>query len=268
MYPMKVNPAICLLRKRLGLFLLGALLVAGCAGGRREEKRLQKDLERTAQQFARSKEQKSGEIIWRVKTDQKVVALTLDDGPDPKYTPQVLALAHRKGVKLTFFLVGREIQLHPKLAKEEVAEGHVIGNHTWDHPVLSGRTTHQDISEIERCENEIERICGERTHLFRPPKGMWDGDTFLAALDQGYRMVLWSVTLEHHTAKTPQAMAQRVINKIQPGMIILAHDGEPCHPVNREKTMKALPLLVEGLQKKGYRFVTVPELLKLGKETR
>jgi peptidoglycan/xylan/chitin deacetylase (PgdA/CDA1 family) len=213
-------------------------------------------------------ERRSGEIIWRVNTDEKAVALTLDDGPDPKYTPQVLKLARQRGLRLTFFLVGREIQLHPALARQEVAEGHVIGNHTWDHPTMTYDSERQDISEIERCEDDIEKICGERTHLFRPPKGMWDGDTFVAALAAGYHMILWTVALEHHTAKTPQAMAQRVIERIRPGMIILAHDGEPCHPVDREKTMKALPLLAAGLQKKGYRFVTVPELLRLGREER
>jgi peptidoglycan/xylan/chitin deacetylase (PgdA/CDA1 family) len=207
----------------------------------------------------------SGEVVWRVQTDRKVVALTLDDGPDPKYTPTVLALARSKGVRLTFFLVGREIQLHPELARQE---GHVIGNHTWDHPTLAPGSERQDLSEIERCEDEIEKICGVRTHLFRPPRGRWDGDTFLAAADLGYRMVLWSVTLEHHSAKTPEAMARRVIDAIHPGMIILAHDGEPGHPLNRGKSVAALPLLIDGLQKKGYRFVTVPELLALDKKSR
>jgi len=81
-------------------------------------------------------------------------------------------------------------------------------------------------------------------------------------------MVLWSVTLEHHDAKTPEAMAQRVLDGVRPGMIILAHDGEPGHTVHCERTMQALPLLVAGLKKKGYELVTVPELLKIGAEAR
>ncbi|HUT74009.1 MAG TPA: polysaccharide deacetylase family protein [Armatimonadota bacterium] len=208
-------------------------------------------------------ENEPSEIIWRVKSDEKVVALTFDDGPDPRYTSSVLRLARKRGLKLTFFLVGREIQLHPALAAEEVAEGHAIGNHTWDHPVMAGETAVQDLLEIERCEDEIERICGECTHLFRPPKGLWDRDTFLTAEALGYRMILWSVALEHHSAHTPEEMAQRVLDKVRPGMIVLAHDGEPCHPANREKTMRALPILVDGLQHQGYRFVTVPQLLEL-----
>jgi peptidoglycan/xylan/chitin deacetylase (PgdA/CDA1 family) len=133
---------------------------------------------------------------------------------------------------------------------------------------MMGESFHQDISEIERCEDEIEKVCGERTHLFRPPKGLWDGDTFLAAADLGYRIVLWSVALEHHTAKTPRAMADRVLGKVRPGMIILAHDGEPSHPVNRDLTMKALPLLMDGLRRKGYRMVTIPELIRIDRQGR
>jgi peptidoglycan/xylan/chitin deacetylase (PgdA/CDA1 family) len=258
---------IQLIRTRVVL-LLCVVALAGCARTRTEEKRAVGSAGRELQGVTRLADERSGEIIWRANTDKKVVALTLDDGPDPRYTPTVLELARTKGLKLTFFLVGREIQLHPELARKEVAEGHVIGNHTWDHPTLTYDTESQDISEIERCEDEIEGICGKRTHLFRPPKGMWDGDTFLAALGLGYRMVLWSVALEHHSAKTPEAMAERVIRKIRPGMIILAHDGEPCHPIDREQTIRALPILVEGLQKQGYQFVTVPELLELAKEQR
>jgi peptidoglycan-N-acetylglucosamine deacetylase len=236
-------------------------MLFGCGKALREEHKLAGETRTKVQETAHRAEVKSGEILWRVPTEQKIVALTFDDGPDPKYTPTVLQLAHKYDAKFTFFLVGREIQLHPALARQEVAEGHLIGNHTWDHPTLTYDTERQNITEIERCEDEIQQICGERTHLFRPPKGMWDGDTFLAAEALGYRMVLWSVALEHHAAKTPEAMAQRVLDQIQPGMIILAHDGEPCHKIDRSKTMKALPLLLEGLKQRGYNMVTIKELM-------
>ncbi len=239
------------------IFTLCILAFSGCASVK--ENHMKED----RNSAARRGEEIFGDIIWRVETNKKVVALTLDDGPDPKYTPKVLKLAREKHIKLTFFLVGREIELHPELARQEVAAGHVIGNHTWDHTVMKLLDEGHDVMEIEKCEKEIEKICGRRTHLFRPPKGLWDGDTFLAAAESGYRMILWSVALEHHAAKTPEEMAQRVLKKVRPGMIILAHDGEPCHPVNRGKTMKALPLLVDGLLKEGYSFVTVPELLEL-----
>jgi peptidoglycan/xylan/chitin deacetylase (PgdA/CDA1 family) len=247
-------------------FLACLVATAGCGRAQRKEQRLAPEVRTKATELAHEAEVESGEIVWRVQTDRKAVALTFDDGPDPKYTPTVLALGRQRGVKFTFFLVGREIQLHPDLARQEVAEGHMIGNHTWEHPTMTYDTERQDISEVERCEDEIEKICGERTHLFRPPKGMWDGDTFLAAEALGYRMILWSVALEHHEAKTPEAMAQRVLDQVQPGMIILAHDGEPCHQVDRSKTMKALPILLDGLKQRGYELVTIPELLKSRRE--
>ncbi len=248
------------------VFLTCLTMAVGCRTTHREEELLAGDARAVAASAAHFTEARSGGIIWRVSTDRKVVALTFDDGPGPKYTPAVLALARKRGIKFTFFLVGKQIQLHPDLARQEIAEGHVIGNHTWDHPTMTYDTAREDIGEIERCEDEIERICGKRTHLFRPPKGMWDGDTFLAADSLGYKMILWSVTLEHHNTKTPEAMAQRVLDRIRPGMIILAHDGEPGHRVDRSRTIKALPILLEGLKARGYELVTVPELIELEKK--
>jgi peptidoglycan/xylan/chitin deacetylase (PgdA/CDA1 family) len=245
------------------LLLVVFVLVAGGLAFRAREARELRETARAAEALARRAEKQSGEIVWRVPTRRKVVALTFDDGPDPKYTPAVLALARRTGIKLTFFLVGREIRHYPDLAKQEAADGHAIGNHTWSHPVLTSEGEQGDLSELERCEDEIERICGGRTHLFRPPKGRWDGDTFVAAAALGYRMILWSVALEHHDATTPEAMAQRVLNQVTPGMIILAHDGAPNGPVDRSKTMRALPLLVDGLRAEGYKLVTVPELMQM-----
>jgi peptidoglycan/xylan/chitin deacetylase (PgdA/CDA1 family) len=224
--------------------------------------------QKPAAQMSRRQEMSSGEIVWKANTDLKVVALTFDDGPDVKYTPAVLKLARDKGLRLTFFVVGKEAHAHPELVRQEVAEGHAVGNHTWDHPALPGKTLADDISEIERCEDEIEAITGERPHLFRPPKGQWDGETFLAASELGYQIVLWSAAVGHHVVQQPEAMAQRIIETVRPGAIILAHDGDATHRLDRTRVMKSLPLLVQGLQEKGYRFVTVTELLRLGEEAK
>jgi peptidoglycan/xylan/chitin deacetylase (PgdA/CDA1 family) len=241
---------------------VGIIILAGLGAWsshvRSEARRLELEIAQWAEQGA-------GEIIWRVPTDRKVVALTIDDGPDPKYTPTVLAIARQKGIRLTFFLVGREVQAHPDLARREVAEGHAIGNHTWDHPLLLRDTAVDDAAEIKRCGDVIEAVCGRRARLFRPPWGLWDDDAFVEAERQGYRMILWTVAVEHHSAQTPEAMAQRVLQKVRPGTIILAHDGEPNGPIDRSKTMQALPLIIDRLRERGYRFVTVPELLRIGR---
>jgi len=247
-------------RASIGI-IISAALVALFPPARSEARQLEIDPVQRAEQGA-------GEITWRVKTERKVVALTIDDGPDPKYTPTVLAIARQKGIKLTFFLVGREVELHPDLARREVAEGHAVGNHTWDHPLLIRETAAEDIAEIKRCQDQVESVCGRRTRLFRPPWGLWDEDAFVEAERLGYRMILWTVGVEHHSAKTPEAMAQRVLDEVRPGAIILAHDGEPNGPIDRSKTMKALPLIIDRLQEQGYRFVTLPELLRIGRRTR
>jgi peptidoglycan/xylan/chitin deacetylase (PgdA/CDA1 family) len=93
-----------------------------------------------------------------------------------------------------------------------------------------------------------------------------DENVARAAESLGCEVVLWLVTVEHRDTKTPQAMAERVLQRVRPGAIILAHDGCPHQPINRDKTMAALPILVEALQKQGYRFVTVPQLLALAAE--
>jgi peptidoglycan/xylan/chitin deacetylase (PgdA/CDA1 family) len=190
----------------------------------------------------------------------------LDDGPDPKYTPIVLDLAREHHIALTFFVTGEHVKLHPELTQRILAEGHAIGNHTWSHNVLLGRSQAEDVAEIEACGAEIEKVCGHHTRLFRPPKGQVDENVARAAQSLGCEVVLWFVALEHHEARTPEAMAQRVLQRVRPGAIILAHDGCPHKAISRDKTMAALPILVEALQKQGYRFVTVPQLLALGSE--
>ena len=208
------------------------------------------------------------QVLWRVRTNRKVVALTLDDGPNPKYTPGVLRFAREHHVKVTFFLLGTEVQRHPDLARQEVQDGHAIGNHGLDHRVLIGAGDQDCVNQIRRCERAISNACHIRTSLFRPPKGQWDGEDALAVDRLGYRMVLWTVTVEHRAARTPQEMADRVIARVTPGSIILAHDGEPRPPLDRRKTLAALPLVVEGLRKRGYQFITIPELVDLSKQER
>ncbi|MFB3881223.1 MAG: polysaccharide deacetylase family protein [Armatimonadota bacterium] len=202
--------------------------------------------------------------IRRVATQEKAVALTLDDGPDPTYTPLVLDLARERRIALTFFVTGEHVRRYPRLVRRIHAEGHAIGNHTWSHEPMLGMSEAEDLAQMQACAVEIKEVCGDQPRLFRPPKGKLDENVVRAAASLGYTVVLWSIAVESHDASTPQQMAERVVKKVQPGSIILAHDGRRYERVSRDKTMAALPLLVEALQEQGYRFVTVPELLALG----
>lgn len=206
-----------------------------------------------------------GEVIYRVPTKEKVCALTYDDGPHPKYTPEILAILKKYDVKATFFMIGRDMEKYPDVVKAVLKQGNVIANHTYTHPRnIEASTQAQVIKELEKCEDVIESITGKRAHLFRPPRGLIDGQVFTIAEEEGYRTVLWTVCADHHDAPTPELMAKRVTEHIRPGAVILAHDGS--FP-SRWKDVAATPLIIEGLKKKGYRFVTVPELINIGKNS-
>ncbi|MGE5582145.1 MAG: polysaccharide deacetylase family protein, partial [Bacillota bacterium] len=145
---------------------------------------------------------------------------------------------------------------------EVLKEGHQIANHTYTHPSnIEADTSSQVIRELDKCEEVIERMTGKRAKLFQPPRGLIDSTVFSIAQEEEYQTILWTVSADHHDAPTPQLMAERVLKLIRPGGIILAHDGT--FPT-RWKDVQATPLIIEGLRKRGYRFVTVNELLKMG----
>ena len=203
-------------------------------------------------------------IVYAVPTKEKVVALTYDDGPHPQYTPELLNVLDKYHVKATFFMVGERMEQYPDIVEDVVARGHVVANHTYTHPRdMALDTSAQVIQELQRCEEVIERLTGRRAHLFRPPRGLMDGTVFAIAGEEGYRTILWTICADHHDAPKPCQMAERVIQHIRPGAIILAHDGRFA---GRWKDVAATPMIIEALKKQDYRFVTIPELLKIGRK--
>ncbi|MFA6451522.1 MAG: polysaccharide deacetylase family protein [bacterium] len=198
--------------------------------------------------------------IRAVPIDDKLVAMTFDDGPHPIYTRQILAALDAYGAKATFFMVGAEMEKYPDVVKEVLKRGHAIENHTYSHPRDMRLIPEKDaLLEIEKNSRLIEKMTGARPTLFRPPRGMINSALFNAAVKSGYSVVLWTVSADHHEAVTPEMMAARVLRRTHPGAIILAHDGVT-H--SRWKDVAATSILLETLTKKGYKFVTMPELLK------
>jgi peptidoglycan-N-acetylglucosamine deacetylase len=205
-------------------------------------------------------------VVHRVPTNEKVVALTFDDGPHPTFTPEILSALRKHHVKATFFMIGQRMEQYPDIVKDVIADGNAIGNHTFTHPKnIEADSRAQVVRELNGCESVIEKMTGKPTHIFRPPKGLVDGTVVTTAEEEGYQTILWTVSADHHDAPTPQLMAARVLKRIRPGAIILAHDGT--FP-SRTKDVAATPLIIEELQKRGYRFVTVPELLEIGARSR
>lgn len=189
--------------------------------------------------------------------ENKLVALTFDDGPDNKYTSDILDILKKHNVKATFFVVGENIEKNRDLLIREISEDHEIANHTYTHPNLRGCSELQTVSEILVTQEIIKNITGKNPVYFRPPKGIFTKETIDIAHIYGYKTVLWNVCVEHRESRTVKAMAQRVIDKAKPGIIILAHDGR----LDRTRTVKAMPLIIKGYKKKGYKFVTLDELL-------
>ncbi|HZO91789.1 MAG TPA: polysaccharide deacetylase family protein [Chthonomonadaceae bacterium] len=202
----------------------------------------------------------SGLVLWKADTGQKCVALTFDDGPDPRYTPRILAILRRYGARATFFEVGRQVQAYPALARAVAAQGNVIGNHTYSHPYLDRKPGWEVAQEIAQCDSCLEAVLGRHSYLFRPPRGDWNPTIFREVRRRGDHLILWTFAVEHREARTPQAMAARALRLVRPGSILLMHDGADS---TREKTVQALPLILEGLRARGYRCVTVPELLRI-----
>ncbi|MFI5916001.1 polysaccharide deacetylase family protein [Dactylosporangium sp. NPDC051541] len=203
-------------------------------------------------------------ITYHVRTEASVVAFTFDDGPAPNWTPMVLDALDAWDVPATFFMVGRNLSQHAAVVRGRL-DRHEIGNHTWSHADLATLDLNHAVEEINRSAETIHNVTGRTPTLLRPPYGHLGGSTILAADKLGYRLVLWSQQMrEAQYEKNPQAQVSDIVDSVRPGSIVLAHD------VGDQRRLVALRHLGEmfsGLRARGYRFVTVSELLALGDET-
>lgn len=202
-------------------------------------------------------------VTYQLRTNEKIIALTFDDGPHPIYTPQILDILDQYQVKATFFMIGSRMEEYPDIVKEVAARGHLIGNHTYTHPDNLRTLSAKELKwEIDQCQLSMQRIAGQNTYLFRPPRGILNSQIIKSLQKKGYTIVLWGICTHNYNAPTPEMMAARVINSAHPGQIVLLHDGKTDF---RWKEVVATRLIVENLSRQGYRFVTLEEL-KPGKK--
>ncbi|MFQ4143239.1 polysaccharide deacetylase family protein [Chlorogloeopsis sp. ULAP02] len=201
-----------------------------------------------------------GVIVNRVKLapNQKVIALTFDDGPWPEYTAKILNILRENNIQSTFFVVGQMLNNHPELGKQIVAEGHVIGNHTWHH-WYHFFNQQAAAFEIDRTSDLIYELTGVRTNLFRPPGGMLHNGLAAYARGKKYTVVMWSADSVDYRSPSASVLTSRVLKQGSPGGIVLMHDGGG----NRSHTVAALPQIISKFKQQGYRFVTIPELFEL-----
>ncbi|MBN3881683.1 MAG: polysaccharide deacetylase family protein [Nostoc sp.] len=193
--------------------------------------------------------------------EQKVIALTFDDGPWPESTAQVLDILKKNQIKGTFFLIGQNVKNYPGLVKREIAEGHVIGNHTWHHwyQFLNPQAA---AYEIDHTADLIYQVTGIKTNLFRPPGGIMHNGVASYARNSKYAIIRWSSDSVDYSRPAVPKLINNVFKRAKPGGIVLMHDGGG----NRSKTVQALPEIIANFRKQGYRFVTIPELLEMQDE--
>ncbi len=202
----------------------------------------------------------SGQIIHEATPPagaEKVIALTFDDGPWATTTEQVLDILKQNNIKATFYMVGQAVQEHPELAKKVAEAGHAIGNHTWRHLMddMDELTAAEEMGNAARL---IYQTTGVRTALMRPPGGNLTGSLVPYSQKKGYSVNMWSADSSDYYLSTP-LIIDRVLSNAKPGGIVLMHDGGG----DRSQTVEALPQIISSLQKQGYKFVTVPELMQL-----
>jgi peptidoglycan-N-acetylglucosamine deacetylase len=211
--------------------------------------------------------------------NQRVVALTYDDGPNPPYTDAILNVLRDERVHATFFVVGQAVQAYPNIVRREVNDGNALGNHTWNHGHLVLYDPASLRETLERTDQAIYAATGRHTRIMRPPYGGRDWLVLGEVRRLGYTPVMWSVPLAKDWEYPPGALiAARVLRYVGDGSIIDLHDGNRgiiCgrshvapHLCDRSGDVEATRLIVESLKRRGYRFVTIPELLEMGRGDR
>jgi peptidoglycan/xylan/chitin deacetylase (PgdA/CDA1 family) len=193
----------------------------------------------------------AGHPQFYVHEGDKAIALTIDDGPSSKYTPQVLALLAQYKIQATFCMIGQSADKHASLVAEVSAAGHLVANHTWTHPNMSKMTLAQVTAEIERTNDAITKGGAKQPVLFRAPGGNWSPTVFQVCAQLGLRPLDWSVDPRDWSRPGADHIVDTVLGHTHTGSIILEHDGGG----DRSQTVAALTRFLPQLLAKGYRFV-------------
>ncbi|MEU8512380.1 polysaccharide deacetylase family protein [Kitasatospora sp. NPDC048722] len=192
--------------------------------------------------------------VYELDPSRKVVALTIDDGPDPRYTPAVLDLLQKYGIRATFFLIGENAVEHPALVREIADRGHHIANHTWTHPDLRHLSDAKVKDELERTSDLLLKTTGRQPTWFRAPGGDWSDSSLRIAADLGLRNMAWSVDPRDWARPGTSAIIDTILKDVRPGSIVLNHDGGG----DRSQTVAAIKAYLPVLVDSGYFFTAPP----------
>ncbi|WP_353568912.1 polysaccharide deacetylase family protein [Haloferula sargassicola] len=199
----------------------------------------------------------AGVTFSRVSVSEPYVAMTFDDGPHPQNTPRLLDMLRDRNIKATFYVIGRNVDLYPSVVRRIVAEGHEIGNHTYTHRNLTKLGHDAVLSELNKTRDAIVKAAGVQPRTMRPPYGaLLQTQREWIRSELGYPTILWSVDPRDWQRPGPSVVTSRILSGATPGAIILSHDLHA-------PTVDAMPATLDGLLRKGYKFVTVSQLLAM-----
>lgn len=197
----------------------------------------------------------------RGRTNLPYIAMTYDDGPHPQNTPRLLDMLRKRNIKATFYVIGRSVNMYPHIVRRIVAEGHEIGNHTWTHRKLTALSDTQVRWEMDKTRDAIVAACGVKPRTMRPPYGaLRQNQRAWIYREYGYPTILWNVDPEDWKRPGLSVVTSRIVNGTRNGSIVLAHDLH-------KPTVDAMPATLDGLLRKGFKFVTVSQLLALNPST-
>lgn len=204
-----------------------------------------------------------GRTFTGLARDTKQLALTYDDGPNDPHTLRLLETLARHDVHATFFLIGRYVRQHPDLAREIVRAGHIVGNHTFTHPLLIFKSNSETRKELASCRAALEDAIGQPSHLFRPPFGGRRPATLRIARELGLEPVMWNVTGYDWNAPPAAVIEKKVESQIRGGDVILLHDGGHRQMgADRSQTVLATDHLIARYKSEAYEFVTIPRMIE------
>jgi peptidoglycan/xylan/chitin deacetylase (PgdA/CDA1 family) len=204
----------------------------------------------------------SGNISYsRVLVSGNYIAITFDDGPHPTNTPRLLDMLAARNIKATFYVIGRSVDLYPKVVRRAVAEGHEIGNHSYTHRLLSKLSDSEVRTDLARCRDAVGRAAGVQPRTLRPPYGgLLQRQREMAHAEFGYPTILWSVDPLDWKRPGAGVISSRIVSQTSAGGIVLAHDLHA-------QTVDAMPATLDGLLRRGFKFVTVSQLLAMKHES-
>jgi peptidoglycan/xylan/chitin deacetylase (PgdA/CDA1 family) len=204
-----------------------------------------------------------GQTFTGLPRGSRQIALTYDDGPNDPHTPRLLEVLAKHNVHATFFLIGRYVQQHPEIVREIVQAGHVVGNHTFTHPLLIFKREAEIREELVRCRASLQDAIGEPSKLFRPPFGGRRPAVLRVARELGLEPIMWNVTGYDWNAPSAEAIERKIAKRIRGGDVILLHDGGHKQlGADRSQTVIATERLITRYKNEGYEFVTISQMMQ------